>query len=793
MTRREMFELMGKSAIASGLAGIPCATAGAETHGVDAPPALSPSQLAGTEPLTAQGDLAAQMVDGIHRYLIQQTNASPESRRARWKPDFSSHAAYVASVEPNRERFNQIMGLIDKRIPFSAPSLEVNLGGLPVVATGLGFKVMSVRWPVLEGVDAEGLLLQPTGIPVARVVALPDADWTPEMLVGITAGVPAKAQFARRLAENGCLVMVPTLIDRNDEWSGNAQLGKFTNETHREYIHRMAYDMGRHTIGYEVQKVLAAVDWLAQCEPPRPVGVMGYGEGALLALYSAAADTRIEAACVSGYFQPREGMWQEPIYRSIWSLLIEFGDAEIAGLIAPRTLVVEAARGVEISGPPPATNRRSASATPGQLSNPKLPDVRREIGRAQAVFEKLGAGGHLELVVSGDGQGDPGSDQAILAFLRGLGLHGGVKPPGPTPHDSHVGVDPSERQHRQFKQLREFTLRRVMESEPVRTKFWAQADASSIDTWKHSTDFYRQYLWKEILGKLPVPSQPLAAQTRKIYEEVNWTGYEVLLPLWPDVFAYGILLQPKAMEAGERRPVVVCQHGLEGRPQDLIKPGADGEHYYHRFAADLANHGFVVYCPQNPYIGGDKFRRLLRIANPLKLSLFSFILSQHERTLDWLCALPFVDASRIGFYGLSYGGKTAARVPPLLDRYALSICSGDFNEWIWKISRDDAPFNYVLTHEYEMLEFNLGNTFNYSDMANLMAPRPFMVERGHDDSVSSDSWVAYEYAKVRRHYDKMGLEDRTRIEFFNGPHTIHGVGTFAFLHQFLNWGEPFRP
>ena len=204
----------------------------------------------------------------------------------------------------------------------------------------------------------------------------------------------------------------------------------------------------------------------------------------------------------------------------------------------------------------------------------------------------------------------------------------------------------------------------------------------------------------------------------------------------------------------------------------------------------MANHGFVVYCPQNPYLGGETFRVIQRMANPLKLSLFSFILSQHERTLEWLAQQPFVDPARIGFYGLSYGGKTAVRVPPLLDRYALSICSGDFNEWIWKVSREDSPLSYVFTMEYDMLEFDLGNTFNYSDIANLMTPRPFMVERGHHDGVSVDSWVAYEYAKVRKHYDEMNLGDRTRIEFFNGPHTIHGVGTVEFLHRFLDWGEP---
>ena len=71
------------------------------------------------------------------------------------------------------------------------------------------------------------------------------------------------------------------------------------------------------------------------------------------------------------------------------------------------------------------------------------------------------------------------------------------------------------------------------------------------------------------------------------------------------------------------------------------------------------------------------------------------------------------------------------------------------------------------------------------ELAELMAPRPFMVERGHDDGVGMDEWISLEYAKVRRFYDKMGIPNYTTIEFFNGPHTIHGVGTFEFLRQHL--------
>ncbi len=789
LTRRELFAGLGKLTAAAGLSAL--STAGVEAEPVPGATVsdVAANVLLGTQELSRAGDLSTQMVQGIRQYLLKQTAESVENRQSLWQRDHSSPEAYVRSVAPNRERFRKVVGLIDARLANCAPVVETAVSGPAVVATGSGYKIHSVRWPVFEAVDGEGLLLEPAGTPVARVVALPDADWSPEALVGLASGVAVESQFARRLAENGCLVLVPTLINRADTWSGNREINRATNLTHREYIYRMAYEVGRHIIGYEIQRVLSAVDWFSATDPDKPIGVFGYGEGGLLALYTAAADTRIRAAVVSGYFTSRQDVSQEPIYRNVWSLLQEFGDAELAGLIAPRALVVEASRGPEIAGPPPAGEGKMNSAAAGRLVSPPPSDVKAEVERAK----KLGVGDYVSLVISGDGQGPPGSDAALRVFLQSLGSGRGLAHPGIAPRDNRPNFDGSDRLHRQFRQLVDFTQRAVMASERVRAKFWNKADASSVEKWKETTESYRHYLWEEVIGKLPPPSEPLQAYTRVIYRQVGFTGYEVLLPLWPEVYGYGILLVPRRMAAGERRPVVVCQHGLEGRPQDLIEPDSTVLHYYHDIGADLANHGFVVYCPQNPYLGGETFRAIQRMANPLKLSIFSFILSQHERTLEWLAQQPFVDPARIGFYGLSYGGKTAVRVPPLLDRYALSICSGDFNEWIWKVSRDDAPISYVFTIEYDMLEFDLGNTFNYSDLAKLMTPRPFMVERGHDDGVSVDSWVAYEYAKVRKHYDEMNLSDRTRIEVFNGPHTIHGVGTVEFLHRFLDWGESSNP
>ena len=229
--------------------------------------------------------------------------------------------------------------------------------------------------------------------------------------------------------------------------------------------------------------------------------------------------------------------------------------------------------------------------------------------------------------------------------------------------------------------------------------------------------------------------------------------------------------------------------GSKGRPADLADPKIDSP-YYHRYAVRLAEEGFVTFAPQNPYIGQDRFRMIQRRGHPLKLALFSFILGQHQRILEWLAAQPFVDPERIGFYGLSYGGKTAMRVPPLLPQYALSICSADFNEWVWKNTSIDSKYSYLLTGEYDMIEFDFANVVNYSDLGNLMAPRPFMVERGHHDGVAPDEWVAYEFARTRRFYaTQMNLPDRAEIEFFNGPHTINGDGTFKFLRRHLKWPQ----
>ena len=747
--------------------------------------------LSGTKPLTMPGDLSAQMVEGIDRFLLHEIGNSIDGRKQYWHRDLASPDAYNQSVEPNRQHLRAIIGAVDKRTPMTGLELVGTTRQPAKVAETDRFTVFAVRWPVLTGVQGEGLLLEPKGGIKARVVVIPDADQTPEMICGLAPGVNPESQTARRLAEAGCQVVVPMLIDRRDNWSGSEVLNRFTNQPHREWIYRQSFDLGRHIVGYEVQKVLALIDWFAaensQLQTTNPkLAVAGYAEGGMLALYAAALDPRIQATLVSGYFDARQRSWEEPIYRNLFGLLREFGDAELASLVYPRTLIVEHSQSPTLDGSPKPHDNRGGAA-PCKWGTPDFASVEQEVARAKTMC------GQAPLFIHGN-EGSttgPGSSRSLQELLKATGVTGQPAEVPVTPlADARRGFSVDDRQRRQVKELEDFTqnLLRIATYEREKT-YWNQLKAPDEATWNTARKSWRTNFWEDVIGKFSPATAPTNARSRKILETDKVTGYDVVMDVWPDVYAWGVLLLPKDLKPGERRPVVVCQHGLEGVPLDTITEDQKSNAYgaYKAFSLRLAERGFVVFAPHNPYRGTDKFRTLQRKANPLGKHLFSVIFAQHERILDWLSEQPFVDAKRIGFYGLSYGGKSAMRIPAVCDRYCLSICSADFNEWVWKNATVDWRSSYMFTGEYEIYEWNLGHTFNYAEMATLIAPRPFMVERGHDDGVGIDEWVSFEFAKIRRFYNKAGIGDRAEIEYFNGPHTINGQGTYEFLHKHLNW------
>lgn len=737
-----------------------------------------------TKPLSwEETDLSERLMNGAHKFVERKIVDAARQRRRHWKRDASSPRAYTKSIASNRQRLRTVLGVVDARLP--ARMERFGDDGNPALVTHTErYRVYQVRWPVLDGVFGEGLLVQPTSPPKAHLVVVPDADQSPEQLLGLAPGLKAIDQSARRLAENGFELVIPSLVSREELDTDDQRLQR-TDQTYREWIYRQAFHMGRHVIGYEVQKVLAAVDWFGQQHEDAKIGVVGYAEGAMIAFFAAATDVRIDAALVSGYFDSREAVWAEPIYRNVWSRLLEFGDAEVAGLILPRALIVEH------SPTPTITGHK------GDWKTPEGESVAKEFRRIV-----VPSGFTAPVLIQGEQEAATGplSIPALKALADRLGVDAQFSLSEETPVDRRKSPDLAARKLRAADQMETHVQALVRGSEHVRDEFFLYAVEPGLRSWKWSTEkvlptvvaknfitqskSYRKQFHQDAMGRFDEPFLPTNPRTRKILENDRWTAYDVVLDVYPELFAWGVVLVPKNIKPGERRPVVVCQHGRNGVPRDTIDAGKTA---YNDFAGALADRGFVTFAPHNLYRGEDRYRWLDRKANTVKASLWSFIISQHRQILNWLATQPYVDKQRIAFYGLSFGGETAVRIPTILQDYALSICSGDYNQWTRKVAATDQPFSFMRSIEWELPHWNLGHTFDYAEMTYLMLPRPFMVERGHRDGVGRDQWVAHEYAKARWLYAQFGLADRTEITFFQGGHSIHGRQTFEFLYKHLKW------
>src|SRR5206468_9702572 len=137
---------------------------------------------------------------GAHAFIERKIAESVAKRSQFWARDFSSPTAYIRSIQPNRARFQTIIGAVDPRLPARMERFGDDAHPALIAETSR-YQVYQVRWPVLEGLFGHGLLVQPRRPPVASALVLPDADQTPEQLIGLTTDGKAESQPGRLLAE----------------------------------------------------------------------------------------------------------------------------------------------------------------------------------------------------------------------------------------------------------------------------------------------------------------------------------------------------------------------------------------------------------------------------------------------------------------------------------------------------------------------------------------------------------------------------------------------------------------
>lgn len=151
--------------------------------------------------------------------------------------------------------------------------------------------------------------------------------------------------YAHKLAERGYVVLAPDAAGFGERESRVWEVGEIIRDTC--FLNSMsALIIGKTHIGKRVWDIVRCVDFL-QTQPfvdPGRIGLLGISGGGTITLFSAALEKRIKLAVVSGYFNT--------FYDSLFTVsgctcnfvpgIMRMCDiADIAGLVAPRRLVIQ--------------------------------------------------------------------------------------------------------------------------------------------------------------------------------------------------------------------------------------------------------------------------------------------------------------------------------------------------------------------------------------------------------------------------------------------------------------------
>lgn len=572
-------------------------------------------------------------------------------------------------------------------------------------------------------VAARGVTLRPLGAgPFPLVVIVPD--------IGAAADAEA-IRLAAHLRARGAAVALVPLVPRILHRRVGAPWGSGRTEpvSRREWLWRLGTQVGQTVLGADVRLISTVTDDLMTRWPidPARVALAGLGEGGLPALLATAQDERFRLVVARWRpdFDPlhEEAPWDN-LAPGLWPYAF---DPHLADEVAPRTAIL-------IQAP----------------EEPRLP-----LRAAQAVYWSEDE--------------TEAAEKALAEALR-------LKPlPAREPLAPRGVMGRLTRlQDERFAAL-ERGYRRLIAAASQRGPLGGR-DLSRFTEWQKEQ---RAALW-EIVGRYPEPDAPLRPQARLKHQDNEIAVYEVLLPVYEGTFLRGLLAVPTDLKPGERRAAVHCQHGWQGTPEETHSPGI-----YAAFSDRLARRGYVTWAPQAHYAEQGALLRLYRKGVLWGGSDFGLMIRYHQRGLDFLQSLPFVDPNRIGFYGLSYGGYTALWYGALEERLKVVICSGHFNRWAFKTTDGEYRSSYMATNDREMYNFGLLKHFDHGEFAALICPRPFMVELGDQDLVMPHAWAAREYERVRRLYAALGFPERTRIHWGHGGHQIFATHTIPFLEHWL--------
>ena len=324
---------------------------------------------------------AAQLEAFLRKWLVDDY---PGRAEKAWDRDYSSVEAFVKSVEPNRQRWRNVV-----KPPDLKKTGELVRRPHPPLSHRGG------QWLTLPlgGLTAEGLLAFPAQAsaesPVPLVIAQHGIGSHPERTFGILDEGEHYHRYAEELLDAGFAVLAPMNLRSVDR---------------RNRVERLCRLADTSLPGIELVRIQRLLDEVLR-DPKVDgdrIGMWGVSLGGTATMFWMPLERRIKVGVVAAWFNHRRNKMAVPDPRYSCFLetkeehaffngwLTEFTDSDVVSLICPRPLLIQTGKQDRIAHWPQVVEEFEASR-----------EHYEKLGIAERIEMDLHEGGHVPRIESG--------------------------------------------------------------------------------------------------------------------------------------------------------------------------------------------------------------------------------------------------------------------------------------------------------------------------------------------------------------------------------------------------------
>jgi hypothetical protein len=266
------------------------------------------------------------LLDEMETMLASRRRDCDRARTRFFAPDTSSPAAYAASLAKYRRALVRLLGW-----PLTARAEKADAAVVKSVAEDDLGRILQVSLPVLGPLRSRGLLFLPAkqGRHPA-IIAQHGGGGTPELASGVKGGGTANYNgLITGLRQRGVAVFAPQLF----VWGEDQMI-----------LDRRCRQMGGSRTAVDLLQLKRVFDWMSrhrEIDRAR-IGMAGLSYGGFYALFFGAIEPRLRLAVSSCFLNDRYRYnWEDWVWHGSARLFL---DAEVARMVCPRPLFVEAGR-----------------------------------------------------------------------------------------------------------------------------------------------------------------------------------------------------------------------------------------------------------------------------------------------------------------------------------------------------------------------------------------------------------------------------------------------------------------